>query len=96
VRDVFEDPAVSAAVDEAKGRWARAEDSWDALVWTIARDPEMGEALTESGKTRALTLEGARSIDLPTITAVYEWDETQVTVTAVHFEDSQHGQSGTA
>jgi hypothetical protein len=96
VRDIFQEPSVSTAIDAARNRWQRAEDAWDALEWTMARDPEMGEALTESGNTRSLTLDGARSIDLPTVTAVYELENSRITVTAVQFEDSRYGESGTA
>lgn len=96
MRDVFEDSSVSAEVDQAKDRWKRAEDAWDALVWTISREPELGQPLTESGSTRALTLEGARSIDLPTVTAVYDVEEARVTITDVKFEDAAYGQAGTA
>jgi hypothetical protein len=96
VRDVFENPSVSAEVDRAKDRWTRAEDAWDAVVWTISRDPELGEPLTESGSTRALTLDGAQSIDMPTVTVVYDVEESRVTITDAQFEDAAYGQAGTA
>jgi hypothetical protein len=87
---------LAGSFDRANERWARAEDSWDAIVWTAARDPELGEALTESGRTRTLTLDGAVSIDMPTVTIVYEVDENGITITAAQFEESKYGQSGTA
>jgi hypothetical protein len=72
VRTIREEPAAQRSLDAALQRWARASDAWDAAIWIIARDPQAGEPVTESGITRAYTFEGARSIDLPTVTLLYE------------------------
>jgi hypothetical protein len=95
VYSVVEDSRVSHALDEAIERWARAQDAWDAVVWTLARHPEDGIALTESGQTRSLTLEGARSIDMPTITVVYEI-LASVVIRDARFEDAKSSFAGRA
>lgn len=96
MRGLFEQPHVADAVDEARDRWPRGHDAWEAVTWVIARDPTVGAALTESGKTRAFTLDGAKSIGLPTVTVVYEVGETNIIVHDVRFEDAKYGQAGHA
>jgi hypothetical protein len=66
--------------------------------WILARDPDssLSVALTESGKMRAFTFEGAKSIGMPSVTVVYELQEPFVIVHDVRFKDSDHGQTGHA
>jgi hypothetical protein len=93
---LVEQPSVAAAVDEARERWPRAADAWDAVTWVLARDPGVGRALTDSGKSRSFTLEGARSIGLPTVTLVYEIGSGIITVHDVRFTEAKYGQAGHA
>jgi hypothetical protein len=93
---IIEEPNVQQALDEARGKWQRFEDAWEALTWVIARAPEDGHPLNEQGNRRALTFEGARSIGMPTITATYEIERGEIIVTDVLIEDAQYGQAGTA
>lgn len=95
MRDVAEAPEAQRAVDDACERWARASDAWDALVWALARDAALlGKALTEGGARRVVTLEGARSIDLPTLTAIYRLEGRRVVVERVRFVDARSPQAG--
>lgn len=71
-RTIIEQEPVRLALNEASSRWSRAEDAWDAVVTVLAHDPDAGTPLTESGKTRALTFQGAKAANMPTITVVYE------------------------
>lgn len=98
MRGVREDGPAADAVDDATARWARASDAWDAITWVLARDPEdvASKALAESGRLRAMTLEGARSIDLPTVTVVYEFDREYVTIREALFEDAKATRAGRA
>ena len=93
---VVEQPSVATAVDQALQKWSRAQDAWDAVTWVLARDPEFGTALTESGKTRSLTLEGARAIGLPNVTVVYELRNGQVIVHDVQFGEGTYARAGRA
>jgi hypothetical protein len=88
VRGIRED--TNGAYDHAITRWARADDAWQGITWTIARDP-IGESipLNESGTLRVLTSEGARSIDLPTLTVIYEYDDHYVTIKDARFTDAK-------
>lgn len=95
-RDVFEDEAVRVVVDEACERWARADDVWQAVTWAVARDPTVGVQLSESGNARSLTLDGARSIDAPTVTIVYTFDEHSVTIHRARFENARAMNAGRA
>lgn len=84
------------AVDEAESKWPRANDAWDAITWTVVREPHLGEAITESGNVRQFTFDGAQSIGMPTVTVVYEMTHTEIIVHAARFEDSKFRISGTA
>lgn len=94
MRRIREEDAARRSLDAASERWSRAIEAWEAATWTIARDPEAGEAVTESGKTRAYTFEGARSIDMPTITLLYETEPDYIIVHDALFTDAKHGQAG--
>lgn len=94
MRTVVEQPGIAHVVDEARERWPRSDDAWNAVTWVVARDPEVGVALSESGRTRALTLNGARSIGLPSVTIVYVIGEQAITIEAAQFEDAPYGPAG--
>jgi hypothetical protein len=72
------------------------DDAWNALTWVAARDPEAGQPLNEAGDRRALTFDGARSLDMPTMTITYEIERDRLIVTDILIEDAQYGQAGTA
>lgn len=96
MRTVVEQPRVNRAIDGAKTRWSRAHDAWNTVSWIIARDPETGTSLTESGVTRSFTLDGARSIDLPTVTVLYEIRLFEIIIHDALFEDAKFAQAGRA
>ena len=93
---VIEDSQVSRAIDDAKEKWTRTDDAWDAVVWILAREPNCGIPVTESGKTRAFTIDGARSIDMPTVTVLYELTPLGVVIRDAKFETAIFAQAGRA
>jgi hypothetical protein len=88
MRSVVESAEVMADVDEAKEKWARTEDAWDALLWVLARDPTKGEPLTEGGHLRFLVFDGSWAHEMPTIHVLYEITEHQVILQKVRFSDA--------
>jgi hypothetical protein len=96
VRTIREEDGARRALDSALQRWERAMDAWEAATWIVARDAEAGEPTTESGRVRAYTFEGARSIDLPTLTLLYEIHSEIIVVHDARFADSRHGEAGRA
>jgi hypothetical protein len=96
VRTVVEQPRVSRAIDDAKNHWIRAGDAWEAATWAIIHDPEGGRPITESGATRSVTLEGARSIGMPTVTVLFEIRLFDIIVRDAFFEDARFSQTGRA
>jgi hypothetical protein len=52
--------------------------------------------VTESGATRSFTLDGARSIGLPTVTVLYEIRLFEIVVHDALFEDAKFAQAGRA
>jgi len=97
VLGVREDGAASAAFAEAVQRWARADDAWKGVTWVLARDPVSdSKPLNETGKLRVFTSEGARSIGLPTLTVIYEYDTQYVTIRDARFSDAKASFSGRA
>lgn len=93
---VREERAAHEAVNDALEQWDRAADAWDAVTWAVARDPEVGEPLTESGLTRSFTFQGAVSIDMPTVTVVYEIQTEYIVIHNAHFEVANAVQTGNA
>ncbi len=91
---VREDNAARTALDAAMEKSTRTLDAWDAITWVIARDPKAGDPVTESGLVRAYTLDGARSIDLPTVTLLYGISAFYIIVHDAKFEDAKYGQAG--
>jgi hypothetical protein len=96
VYTVVEQPRVSRAIDDAKDRWPRAHDAWETISWTLARDPQVGKSLTESGLTRSFTIEGARSIGMPTVTVLYAIARFEITVHDATFKEARFAQAGRA
>ena len=94
VRDVREEPGVQQAIHDACARWSRAENAWEAVTWAICTDPAIGLALNESGSTRLVESTGARSIELPSITIVYDVFPTVIAVLQVMFSEAPYGQIG--
>ncbi len=93
---VVEQPRVSRALDDAKEKWARAQDAWDTVIWVIARDAEIGRPITESGATRSFTLDGARSIEMPTVIVIYEIRLLEVVIHDAKFEAANFAVAGRA
>jgi hypothetical protein len=97
VRTVVEQPRVSQSVDAAEDRWPRVREAWDTVLWVLARDPEgAGSPLSESGATRSFTLDGARSIGLPTVTVLYEIRLLEVVLHDARFADAKFAVAGRA
>jgi hypothetical protein len=97
VRTVVEQPRVSQAVDDAEDHYPRARDAWDTILWVLARDPEgAGAPVLESGAIRSFTLDGARSIGLPTVTVLYEIRLLEVVVHDARFADAKFAVAGRA
>jgi hypothetical protein len=79
--------ADTESIEQAGARWPRTDDAWDAVVWAIARDSEAGTPLVESGRIRAVTIEGAKSIGMPTVTVVYEIEKHKAMITDALFAE---------
>ena len=96
MRGVREVPAVQAAADDAFERWVRAEDAWDSVKWLLARDPTIGDPLSEGGRARTFTYDGAIASGMPTIAVLYEFDDQHVTIVSAKFADARNPQAGHA
>ena len=94
---LIEDPEAQLALDEAVECWAGTQVAWEAITWAVVHDTELGKPLTDDGMIRAFTYDGARSIQQPTITVVYEIiGKRQVVIRRARFTEAKYGQSGTA
>jgi len=96
VRSVREENAAKDALDDACVRWTRADDAWQAITWAIVHDVNVGSPIGESGVTRALELDGARSNDTPTVWVLYGIQPTLVTVYEARFTEAALWQIGRA
>jgi hypothetical protein len=57
------------------------------LVWAISHAPDDGTSL--GGSLFARTLQGAVSIGLPTVTALYVIEKTAIVIASVQFADAK-------
>jgi hypothetical protein len=89
LRDIRYEPEAQQTCDDACEWYTRAHDQIELIEWIIARDPTEGMSITESGKTRALTVPGALSISAPTVTYVYEMEDQYITVKSARFVDAK-------
>jgi hypothetical protein len=94
VLTIVEEPRVSAAIDAAKQKWARTRDAWETITWTLAHDPHVGIPVTESGMTRSFIIDGARSIDMPTVTVLYTISRFELTIYDAKFENAKFAYAG--
>lgn len=87
LRDVRYETEAQQACDDACEKWLRADEQTNLLEWIIIRDPNEGMALTESGLTRTLTIQGMISNSAPTVTFVYTVEPHLITVRTAKFDD---------
>ena len=81
-------------MDEAVIRWARGEDAYKTLEWTLVRDPKLGALVAP--RTYSLTVAGAYSIGWPTVTALYVIGAQYVTIKSIRFRDADAKDHGNA
>lgn len=84
------------ALNSAELKWARAYDAWMAATWVVQHDPHEGRALNEGGSIRAFTYVGAKSIDMPDVTIIYETLHDTTIIHDALFKDGTYAQSGKA
>jgi hypothetical protein len=84
------DTIVDAELEDARRRWARVDDAWNAIEWALARDPEVGTPVTESGTARSFIFEGSWAHEMPTIRVLYVVEEPHVTIKSVDFRYPLH------
>ena len=93
---LIEQQAAEIALDKAQNKWARAYDAWEAATWVVLHDPSFGPPLNEKGSLRAFTYVGAKSIDMPDVTIIYEVCGDTTTIHDALFKDATYAQSGRA
>mgnify|MGYP000421308519 CR=1 FL=1 len=93
---IVEQPTAKEALDNARDRWQRVDDAWEAITWALSRDPTFGDPITESGKTRLAVFQGARSISMPTIEVIYETQEPYIIIHEATFSEAKAQRAGHA
>jgi len=93
-RTITEDLRVQDQRDSAEERWTGAELAWEAITWAISHDPAVGAFLPDGSRLRALKYDGARSIDQPDVTIIYEDLGHEIVIRDALFEDAKHAQVG--
>lgn len=88
---VIEEPKVTALLESVEDKYPRIWDAFDGLTWQIANAPQDGWPL-DGNHIYARTLEGARSIKVPTLTAIYlvESDDL-IQVIELRIYEAEHG-----
>lgn len=85
---MIENERCRLALNKAEAIWPRVIDAWEAATWILANDPLIGVAVTESGRTRSFTLQGARSIGKPDITLLYEVRNGEIEIQDANFKEA--------
>lgn len=85
MRSVRLEIEVDDALAEASDEWARLNEAWEMIEWVLARDPTVGDPLTEGGQARSFVFEGAHSHDMPNIQVIYVVEREYVTIKSVRF-----------
>jgi hypothetical protein len=93
---LIEQPSAQAAFDDACEKWQGAAIAWECATWVLLRDPNIGDPVTESGKTRSFTYQGARSIHQPSITLLYELRGDETIIHDAKFFEASYGSVGRA
>lgn len=84
IRGVFEDHAVSAAIDNAAQKNPRVAEVFRGLGWGLAREAEVaGYELPGHSPPQYLYKTSSPIVGDPVITARYEYDDTDVTIKSV-------------
>ena len=96
MKDIREEDSVGLARDLAEAKWARANDAWESVTWTIIHDEACGVPLNDLGSIRGYVWDGARSIDMPTVEVIYEIQLDLIIIWYAEFRDAPYGQAGRA
>lgn len=95
LRTIREESRALRALEIASDRWAGAEVAWEAILWGLAHDPEIGALVPESASIRSFIYVGARSIDHPDIIVLYEVLPDRIVIHDAIFEEAKAASSGT-
>jgi hypothetical protein len=95
-RDVILDEAARLALDSATITWGDTERAWQAIEWTLARDPQVGVPLNDTGSVRAFVYQGAKSIGQPDIEVIYEIQAHSVVIRNAVFSNARASHAGRA
>lgn len=91
---LVEDKEAQDALHDALLRWKGTVAAWEIVTWVVLRDPGVGIPLTEDGAIGSFTYQGAKSIEQPTITVVYETTRMETTIRSALFTEPKFGQVG--
>ena len=88
MRTVILDDVARAALDEANGSFYRVYDAQQGLEWRLCRRPMDGVA-RKRGYYLCKQL-GIKAMRIPTITALYIYDDDTVTIKALAFRPADN------
>jgi len=83
LRQVVEDNEVVDTIDVGCRASHRLRDAWDALIWLLARKPEIGQRLGLGDRICIHKQAGSIIPMIPEITVLYEYDDDTVEIRAV-------------
>jgi hypothetical protein len=81
LRTVVEALSVSTRIDAEGSQYRRLEQAYDALKWWLAHAPNSGEALDDVWWV--CEQKGDRNANVPTLGAVYSFDDDKVFIAAI-------------
>lgn len=89
LRTVVEEKPVSKLVDDAKQKYGRVDEVYNALQWRLAREPQSGVEIEVSGSKHSIIKSAEHNISgVPVITVLYRYDEDTVFILAIKIDNS--------
>lgn len=82
-RTVVEDGAVTGFIERHQKKRPRLEEAYEGIKWRLARAPESGLKIDESGKYLLKTAD--MQPIMPGLRVLYTFDEHSVTIEAIDF-----------
>ena len=85
MRDIRYEHTAAAALDTARALFKRVDDAIIALEWVLIHDSRAGLAMTPEGRTRLLVFDQLKSLGMPRMECVIEYQDNLVIVHDLEF-----------
>lgn len=86
IREIIESNKAQSLRDKVTEQLPRTEEAWMGITWLIARKPEIGHLIDKNTSIRLYKSAGDIKIQVPDITVIYTFNDSQVNIRNLRFE----------